>query len=266
MSSQGLAEYRAKQKKDWRGWQWNRIVERLYVPVEDAVVLYLCGPEDLDRKKALERGFRNENLIAVDFSEENVKRVRAGGGLAICHDLDELLHSWPPNWTVDVIVADYCSGLNKATMGLIHSLFLTRSLDCSVVSVNLMRGRDPVGVETIKAHRLDALDNGGSREKFNPGKHRGFAFVMGMYNYCATKLGVPAGTPIDANIPTDTFAACYNSYTSTGITWFDTAVFRWPGPPGGKWHISNPSCITVPARRKIAACRAVRTQRRNANG
>jgi hypothetical protein len=155
MSKQlGLTEYRADQKNAWRGWQWNRIVERLTVPVEDATVLYLCGPEDIDREKALRLGFTNENLIAVDVDEESIRRVRASGGLGIAHDLTELVESWPREWPIDVVVADFHCGLNNMTMGFLDAL--CRGANLPVVSMNAQRGRDAQSAE-LRAEAVDDL-------------------------------------------------------------------------------------------------------------
>jgi hypothetical protein len=74
--------YKFGTKANWRRWQWNRIVERLAVPVRDAVVVYLAGPEDLDRPVALSKGFRPDNLIAVDRDGDVVKQLRMNGTLS----------------------------------------------------------------------------------------------------------------------------------------------------------------------------------------
>jgi hypothetical protein len=265
--AQGLTQYRAGSKRNWRGWQWNRIVERLAVPPEDATVLYLCGPEDLDRAKALEKGFRTENLIAVDVVEENVRRVRAGGGLAICHDLHELILNWPTDWPIHGIVADYCGGLSGTTLPLRAALMFSPATYGAIVSANFLRGHDAASNE-IRA-KWDTVADDDLRG------HRGFSFAMECF-FEGTLCHCPPGPLPDLG---ETYwphtEAAFNSYTSTGWTYFDTVVFRWlgvfPHPHGRREMWADPEWLkrtlrpwakaarVRPASRKIAACRAVRT-------
>lgn len=260
---QGLEHYRNGRKKNWRGWQWNRIVERLSVEPRDATVLYLCGPEDLDREWALKRGFRNENLIAVDLSPDNVQRVRRGGGLAICHDLNELVRAWPEDWPIDVVVADFCAGLGDSELGLVHAAVFSRGLNrvgpkepVPVLSVNLQRGRErgDFARGVLSQHRR--FDNSHTKG-FNPGKHRGLMW------YLLAQRGLFMGKEPPAPVLEAThafMAPSFNSYRSNRV-YMDSVVFRWPGVPG----LSTGGVerrvhgVVAEARRKVAACRALRT-------
>lgn len=268
--SAGLDSYRNKRKDDWRGWQWNRIVERLSVPVEEAVALYLCGPADVDRAKAVLRGFRTENLIGVDLDEENVRRVRAGGGLAICADINELVAVWPKDWPVHVIVADFCAGFDDTAINLASALMSrTGAMRGTVVSVNLQRGRDATTNDLrawLKETYSEALAIGasfGGPHDPDPRIHRGRQFLAACVNGWLVSWGEPA----------ERLYPDYNSYRSHRV-FMDSVVFRWPGafiqrPATGLMAklretagVLFGSRLPFPAAsRKIAACRALRTMK-----
>lgn len=260
----GLSSYTAGQKKNWRRWQWNRIIERLAVPVRDAVVLYLVGPEDVDREVAVAKGFRPENLIAVDIASRNIQRVRAGGGLGICADLNDVIASWPQDWSLDAVVADFCGGFNQAAFRLLDALRFRGASHQTVVSVNLLRGRDPEsneGRSVLKKHGNDP----------DLSRHRGKFFTL------SAMAVVPAAVLADDLLVgsahthgvesllfrerlLNSMRPAWNSYTSTGRTYFDSAVLAWPAsrrPIVPEWHHS-----LLSTRRKIAACRALRTMKR----
>lgn len=104
--------YKFGDKNNWRRWVWNRICERLTKPRRDAVVVYLPGKEDLDRKVAVERGFSPYNLIAVDRSPSVVSIMKAKGALCIEGNLIDVLQCFKnTNVRVDVVLADLCCGL-----------------------------------------------------------------------------------------------------------------------------------------------------------
>jgi len=280
MKPQGLDEYTAGSKKNWRGWEWNRIVERLMVPVEDALVLYLCGPDDLDRKKALEKGFRPENLIAVDLLEDNVRKVRNAGGIGISHDFGALVREWPADWPIDVIVADFCKGFDRyiARFGL--DLLTSPGVSpwvengtlwygdtmrhfCvedfrTVLAINLQRGRDAWS---------NGIRNNLRRSWPEPLKglelHRGVIWVLGFLDGFLKQTG--AYSFREMTLLNHGVSWVHNSYRSNVVV-MDSAVMRLPGVT-----FSNPLfvCHAPPdntARRKIAACRAVRTMMLKKNG
>lgn len=221
--------YRANQRKNhWRRWQWNRIVERLAmigIKPRDAVVLYLAAEDDADRAEALRRGFSFHNLIAVDHSEAVVSKLRAEGKTAVCCELREAILAWPE---ANVVVADFCCGLHFEAVNFL------RSVACAagerVLSVNLLRGRDKLSGEVSKA----------IGETF----HRGVGCVA-----------IYSGLAADANEALKWMIPAYHSYNS-GKTKFDSAVFLAAGGCRGIY----PEQETV---RKIAAAKAIRTQRLN---
>lgn len=163
---QGLDEYTSKQKENWRGWQWNRIVEKLCGPrnlgpagirnvLKDKTVLYLCGPDAFDREVALSHGFDDCNLIAVDTNADCIANVRRDGGLGITCTLGELLINWPADWKIDAVVADFCCGFEDASQGLPFALWRSPGIQAHtdtmpVVAVNLQRGRDNINESNHK--------------------------------------------------------------------------------------------------------------------
>jgi len=133
--------YKFGTKNHWRRTIWNRIVERLFVPAKDAVVLYLAGEQDLDRTIAVAKGFQSHNLIAIDRSKRVVKMLRNNGTLALHGNLIEVIGEWQ-NLKVDVVFADCCSGVSPEVAFLAIKLGTAESFKDSVLAFNLMRGRD----------------------------------------------------------------------------------------------------------------------------
>lgn len=150
----GAVAYDDPAKDAWRGWKWNTIAAQLtgwkrLNPKEQArqlqnkLVLYLVGPDDCDRKRAVARGFSNHNLIAVDIVQERVDEVRARGGFAIRGSLQQLVANWPSDWPLDVIDGDFCSGATNDVLNLASCLGCSQAVrKATVVSLNMMRGRD----------------------------------------------------------------------------------------------------------------------------
>lgn len=120
---------------------WNRIVERLSVPVQDAVVLYLAGLSDLDRSIACQKGFRHENMIAVERDRKTHRALRNTGVLAIRGDMLDVVSKWR-NQNVHVVFADLCCGVTKDTMFIPMCLAVMPEFQNSVCAFNLMRGRE----------------------------------------------------------------------------------------------------------------------------
>lgn len=141
MTVEDEINYKNGAKNHWRRTVWNRIVERLLVPPPDAVVLYLAGLTDLDRPEAIRRGFRAENLIAVDRSLEKAQALRNKSVLTIHGDFLDAAASFPRR--VDVIFGDFCCGLSYDLMGRIFGIGLLPFTRQAVFAFNFLRGRDP---------------------------------------------------------------------------------------------------------------------------
>lgn len=157
----GLDSYDNGTKNTWRGWQWNRIVERLPEFANrkgfdvrrmsnldrrvcaGKTVLYLCGPDDRDRQHAIRLGFREENIIAIDVVKRNVDNIRKDKSIAVQTDLASAIAKWDREWPIDVVVADLCCGFSESTKQLAYAMCGTRAITGNtVVSINLQRGRD----------------------------------------------------------------------------------------------------------------------------
>lgn len=154
MSNGADKDYNGREKNHWRRWQWNRIVENLKATnrrPQNAIVLYLAGIENLDMQEAMRRGFMKENMIAVDKVGKVVDALRASGTLAICSDLNSALWSFPLNLKLDVVVADFCAGIQVDQWSAVHALTLIGQAEDCILSVNLQRGRDPESGEAREA-------------------------------------------------------------------------------------------------------------------
>lgn len=151
----GLDSYQNATKETWRGWAWNQIVERLAPgkhlswkakcrSMQDKTILYLCGPDDVDREMGLKRGFQNHNLIACDIDKDCIVTVRKNGGIGVSSSLSDVLWMWPMDWRIDAVLADFTCGANYQTImtfgrSLIHSSGVNGGC---VAVVNLLRGRE----------------------------------------------------------------------------------------------------------------------------
>jgi hypothetical protein len=141
----GLGAYDSGAKQTWRGWQWNRIAERIPKHKRrDAVVVYLVGPDDEDRECAKKKGFSNRNLIAIDIDNDNCRRVRDRGGVAVPGNLADLVYMWPSHTPLAGVVADFTCGHNASAIDFSVALATSYAVGpaSSVVAVNLLRGRD----------------------------------------------------------------------------------------------------------------------------
>jgi hypothetical protein len=159
-------DYRFGTKAQWRRTAWNRIVERLIVHPRDAVVLYLAGEQDLDREVALRKGFRANNLIAVERDSRVVSVLRANGVLTISGNIVEIVRAWPRERKVNVIFADLCDDI-RSTNGPLLGGLINAAFAGAVIAVNFMRGRSKQAGDLVK------LNTATFGEEM---KHRGFAF------------------------------------------------------------------------------------------
>ena len=296
-SLQGISDYDIKQKNDWRGWAWNRLTERLSVPVEDARVLYLCGPDDKDREEGIKRGYSNHNLIAVDSSEANIARVRSAGGYGVSCDFNNAISSWPEDYPVHGVVADFCSGLTALSSAFLMAMCVSRGfrfleesneVSCSVV-VNFQRGRDSFSnqmrremsqfekTHDMVLNRMDSSIGGAS----DASKHRAglfYAFLLLTYFdslididdapflYDESELlKAPVFCKLSLNERRWHFSEfCeateprFYSYKASRV-FMDSAAFRYRFFYPA--FVGRGICVDRAVRRKIAALRAVQTMR-----
>jgi hypothetical protein len=183
-------DYRFDAKENWREWAWRWSARQTRNSAsrgatKHCLVLYLPGPEDLDRPHALRMGFKPHNLIGVDRNLDVVKKNRALGVNMIHGELSEVLCSWSRSPYPDVVMADLCTGMTQSTEKLAYGLFdiensrlfqaaqsrqksMKRAWGgkpCTLtVCINLLRGRD-------------SDSNSFRHLKLGPEKHRGLAFL-----------------------------------------------------------------------------------------
>jgi hypothetical protein len=152
--------YESGRKKSWRPWKWNRYVERLSEmgkKPKDAIVLYLPGPIekkgdpkgknfDPDRKIAIRKGFKNNNLIAINSDSKIITEVRNRGGYAVCGDLFEIVKYWIGEPQVDIIDADLCQGFDYKLIQLCITILTSAGISKeAIIGLNIFRGRDSYG-------------------------------------------------------------------------------------------------------------------------
>lgn len=134
--------YGFEQKNLWRNRIWNLLEKRVKVHPRDAVILYLAAEQDLDRETAIRKGFRENNLIAVDRDPEVVASIRDRGRLAICGDIFEVIRNWPRNLNIAGVIADFTCGLERCIINEIPALMKFPHALSTVWIINLQRGRD----------------------------------------------------------------------------------------------------------------------------
>lgn len=286
----GLNEYTGKQKESWRGWMWNRIIERLpdYKPgmkngslqriCRDKVAIYLPGPDDIDRRIAMTKGFRNENLIAVDICEDRIKAVRKAGGVGICGGLQNVLAEWKAKDHLDVVFADLCGGLNESEKKL-WLLASTALNGWGVFAVNLLRGRDK-GSNALRSGIKESCSRGYVGDYLlgiDPTKHRGFqAFAEIVMRLVPLHDGETVASVRNRRAYfIENINPIFNSYSSSGANQiFDSVVMKLWGCAGHEDSrtvdaITSERTHLIPKkmrtshsiRPKMAALRAVRTMK-----
>jgi hypothetical protein len=131
--------YKFGQKNNWRNRCWNIIAESHKKRLADAKVLYLCGPEDLDREVAIRKGFKDKNLFAVSNDKDVVAALRAKKRSVIYGDILEVAQAFGEK--LDVLHLDLCTGLDSDVQRIAMALFANVKIGGTLL-VNFQRGRD----------------------------------------------------------------------------------------------------------------------------
>lgn len=257
-------DYSYGQKKVWRRWCWNRVCEKVGPHRKDKTVIYLAGPEDYDRREALQRGFKNRNIIAIDLSDENISTVRKQGGYGICDDLYHILLMWPEEWKIDVLIADFCQGISDHAGRLIHALNHCGSINHeTVIWINLLRGRDPKSKEAREkwGNLMQQWSMSGNY------KHRGEMWfwifcteMLRMANERGRYMVTPGNIGRRVQSLIDHMSPSFTSYRSTSNQFFDTIIFKNPFYLEGACKPLDVVPELTKAKQKISALRAVRTK------
>lgn len=174
--------YKFGQKNNWRRWAWNRICDRLEHSKRESVVVYLAGMEDLDRKVAVDKGFKPSNLIAIDKKKEVVEHLKEKGALALNGSLVDALKCFRKTSTrVDVLIGDFCCGLTseiREFANFLNSNFVGDAFrENAVIALNFMRGREAEEAGILQVVR--------EHEEHKDLKHRGEIFLRYFVRFAA---------------------------------------------------------------------------------
>jgi len=258
-----VKDYKFGRKNQWRRTLWNQIRARVQVSPAEAVVVYLAGPDNLDRTEAMRRGFKPNNLIAVDRDERIVRTLRHSGQLSIAADFCEVLLAWNPKREVHVVIGDFCSGLENNILCNLGAVASLPSFRNTVFAFNFLRGRDP----SSNAFRAAIRDHDPTL-----GRHRG-AFL---WRYVEALMQASMADELDPAALLELTARVRHrvnprtdSYRS-GVQTFDSVVWS-PWAVGTTQEafaaaaVFNDALVVAPSlRSKIAATLAHRTMRNNA--
>jgi hypothetical protein len=163
-----MDSYKFGNKNNWRRRQWNLIRDRISVSPKDAVVLYLAGPEDLDREVAISKGFRDSNLIAVERNKRTAAGLRKKGILTLNCDIIDAIYSYNRDKKIDVLVADLTCGLEHKIWFAVAMSWLLPQMSKAVYSLNMQRGRENRFAAVDAMRKISKQE--GSHELF--GMHR----------------------------------------------------------------------------------------------
>lgn len=140
MSKPGIGNYRFGQKNNWRRTVWNEMASRVKNR-RDARILYLAGEQNLDSEIAEQKGFRKQNMIAIEIDKGRTASLRANSVNTINGNLMDVLYNWPHKHKVDVVVADFCFGFEAKSVDLFDSISNPALVDAACL-INFQRGRD----------------------------------------------------------------------------------------------------------------------------
>lgn len=177
MQHQSRINYRFGQKNNWRARCWNQISDRISYK-RSATCLYLAAEDDLDRDIAIRKGFRSQNLFAVDRQRQVIKKLRSEKKPAIYGDMFDVLCSFGG---ADVVFADFCSGFTAENIDLMHAALFGGGVNRGgVLVLNMLRGRESGLASSARKELSDSvlacIDRGIKVEK-EP-KHRGQLMLL----------------------------------------------------------------------------------------
>lgn len=273
----GLSEYTSKQKESHRGWVWNSIAGRFSPPDRrDALAMYLVGPNGADADVAVSKGFARGNLFAVDSNIDAVSSSRGRGDVSLCIDIQHAIEAWSAPPLLSVIWADSCGSLDffwKLHASLVTNKCLAHR---GVLGVNLQRGREnTAGWRGLQLHAMQTMRLGDGEQV---GRHRGRAAALIVFINWAYHNG--AGDVIEGKYGESAAAnlhrlwwnaarPAFSSYKNgpRGVR-MDSVILNWHGQimQDIDWNASVGTAAwaeRLAARRKLAAAKAIRTQKLN---
>lgn len=252
MSKNGLTKnYRTGTKNNWRRRIWNEISRRIE-DRDNAIVLYLAGPQDLDRKIMVEHGFNTDNLIIVERIREAVEMLRDEGKVVIHGDLFETVRAWPPDGPkISVIIADLCCGLEKKVAG--WGMWIHPATMRAVFLYNFQRGREYSPLAQLKYYQKVLPEEWA--------KNRAAIFMNYQIHQTLINLGIEF-YDIHAKKLSELMNPAFYSYHS-GNLMFDSCLFQSPARYFPK-HDEEWTRIQPPPdyeKRQVSAAIAIRTMR-----
>jgi len=274
-------DYKFGQKNNWRRAMWNEVLSRTSGRERVEPILYLAGPQDMDREIALSKGVHADSMIAIDRSRQNVDAIRELGASAINADAIDALMSWPSSRPVSAVLMDFCCGLDRHMASDLYVAMTRVPFRNAVWMVNFMRGRDSTS-NTLRDALREMFPSPGAVTangvKHDASKHRGAQFLMLRWLECflsgersLDRLRRVFAVGFERQKP------WFWSYRSGNLV-FDSAVF-WPlskgtdplayfqGQMGGtkaQFERIDRAFSDPKVARKIAATLAVRTMRMGA--
>jgi hypothetical protein len=269
MSDGSSKDYAFGSKNHWRRTIWNEVLRRTAGAEKSQPILYLAGPEDLDRTVAMSKGVPRNNLIAIDRTSSNIAAARNNGNIAIEADINAVLWSWPDSRPICAVLLDYCGGIYQETYATFHA-FARPALSNAVVMINLLRGRDAWHSKN-QSELKQVADFSRVYECFHVDeKHRPAQFMVSQAVGQLTRYFELKGVFPDDDLETASariaafitagFKPQFYTYRSGALV-FDSAVFE----PNQVFNIGREreaATRSVPAvARKISANLAVRTMR-----
>jgi len=208
-SNASTYNYKFSTKNQWRKQMWNDIERRLLRPPSEALVLYLPGPENIDEKELLQRGFKKQNLVGIERDKNTCMALRKRGVNCICADATKVIDAWPHDKFPDVIFMDFAGPITMRVYDWIklHS----PGRDSTIWAFNVLCGRES---HSPVINHWEEVGVGSVTHRFKRMFAMRYADVAGM---CKTRkldnMILASGTPI------------FRTYVSTSGQRFDSVVY-----------------------------------------
>lgn len=232
-------DYHNGPKNNWRRTEWNVTLRRTNGSEQVKPSLYLSGPQDLDRKIATGKGVPSLNLIGIDKSLHNVRRLKKESHLALDAEIVDVLRAWPSHHSVASVHLDFCSGLENRIWMPLTNVMSRPPFYGSVFTINFQRGRDASSSEMRGALDKEYIDHTTGvtvditkflawpnvrcmTELSRARKNRALMFFFGYFSLFTEQRGWPSiGDLLFLELTSPVFL----SYKSGALT-FDTVIFR----------------------------------------
>ena len=262
-----LIDFNNGRKNNNRRRIWNEITKRIFKDKKNSLVVYLPGPDDLDRKVALERGFSADNLIGLEIDKNIFSELRKNGKLVVHGNFFDVISSWPSEKLPDVIYIDKLGGFTRDVDDLLTVLFSNKFINKEIViAINMMHGRDKFSnyfrESEIKAVK-HCIEYGVKHESIELIGHRGKAAITAIkciLDYYYHSFGL--STFYFHRYFNESFNPVYGQYKSGKALKYDWVVFTKPAM-NESGYVINGLPIRNKLKRRLSALLAIRTMRIN---